>query len=59
MGSQSVIVVLDVKKKLLGGYEVFTHNGEKATGISPIKFAEEAQRLGVEKHGAYKKKKVY
>ena len=46
VGSQSVIVVLDVKKKLLGGYEVYTHNGKKATGINPIKFAEEAQQLG-------------
>jgi cyclase len=46
VGSQSVIVVLDVKKKLLGGYEVFTHNGKKATSINPIKFAAEAQRLG-------------
>lgn len=46
VGSQSVIVVLDVKKKLLGGYEVYTHNGKKATGINPIKFVEEAQRLG-------------
>ena len=46
VGAQSVIVVLDVKKKLLGGYEVYTHNGKKATGINPIKFAEEAQRLG-------------
>jgi cyclase len=46
VGSQSVIVVLDVKKKLLGGYEVYTHNGKKATGINPFKFAEEAQKLG-------------
>jgi cyclase len=46
VGSQSVIVVLDVKKKLLGGYEIFTHNGKKATGINPIIFAEKAQRLG-------------
>ena len=46
VGSQSVIVVLDVKKKLLGGYEVYTHNGKKATGINPFKFVEEAQRLG-------------
>jgi len=46
VGTQSVIVVLDVKKKLLGGYEVYTHNGKKATGINPFKFAEEAQRLG-------------
>lgn len=46
VGAQSVIVVLDVKKKLLGGYEVFTHNGKKATGINPFKFVEEAQKLG-------------
>ncbi|RZK18189.1 MAG: imidazole glycerol phosphate synthase subunit HisF [Flavobacterium sp.] len=46
VGSQSVIVVLDVKKKLLGGYEVYTHNGKKSTGVNPFKFAEEAQKLG-------------
>lgn len=46
VGAQSVIVVLDVKKKLLGGYEVYTHNGKKATGINPFKFAEDAQKLG-------------
>jgi cyclase len=46
VGSQSVIVVLDVKKKLLSGYEVYTHNGKKSTGINPFKFAEEAEKLG-------------
>ncbi len=46
VGSQSVIVVLDVKKKLFGGYEVYTHNGKKATGINPFLFAAEAQKLG-------------
>lgn len=46
VGAQSVIVVLDVKKKLLGGYEVYTHNGKKGTGINPVKFVEEAQKLG-------------
>ena len=46
VGAQSVIVVLDVKKKLLGGYEVYSHNGKKATGINPFKFVEEAQKLG-------------
>lgn len=46
VGAQSVIVVLDVKKKLLGGYEVYTHNGKKATGINPLKFVAEAQKLG-------------
>jgi cyclase len=46
VGAQSVIVVLDVKKKILGGYEVYIHNGKKATGINPFKFVEEAQKLG-------------
>lgn len=46
VGAQSVIVVLDVKKKLLGGYEVYTHNGKKGTGINPFKFIEQAQYLG-------------
>lgn len=46
VGSQSVIVVLDIKKKLLGGYEVYTHNGKKPTGINPINFAKELERLG-------------
>lgn len=46
VGSQSVIVVLDVKKKLLGGYEIYTHNGKKATGINPIKFAKDIELLG-------------
>jgi cyclase len=46
VGSQSVIVVLDVKKRLLGGYEVYTHNGRKATGVNPFNFVEEAQKLG-------------
>jgi len=46
VGAQSVIVVLDVKKKLFGGYEVYTHNGKKSTGLNPFKFIEEAQELG-------------
>jgi cyclase len=46
VGSQSVIVVLDVKKKLLGGYEIYTHNGKKSTGINSIKFAKELEQLG-------------
>ena len=46
VGSQSVIVVLDVKKKVFGGYELYTHNGKKATGINPLKFATEMQQLG-------------
>ncbi|MFT4735692.1 MAG: cyclase [Sediminicola sp.] len=29
VGNQSVVVVFDVKKKVFGGYEVYTHNGTK------------------------------
>ena len=47
VGKQSVVVVLDVKKRLLGGkYEIYTHNGMRATGIDPIFFAKQAEELG-------------
>ncbi len=46
VGSQSVIVVFDIKKKVFGGYELYTHNGKKATGINPVKLAAEMQQLG-------------
>lgn len=47
VGNQSVVVVLDVKKKLLGGkYEVYTHNGQKATGKNPLELALQMEKLG-------------
>jgi imidazole glycerol-phosphate synthase subunit HisF len=46
VGSQSVIVVLDIKKKFIGGYDIYTHNGKKSTGINPYKFAKELEHLG-------------
>jgi cyclase len=47
VGGQSVVVVMDVKKKgLLGRYEVFTHNGQKATGKHPVEFAGKVEELG-------------
>ncbi len=47
VGGQSVVVVMDVKKKgLLGRYEIFTHNGQKATGKHPVEFAKEVEALG-------------
>lgn len=36
VGSQSVVIVLDVKKRILGGYEVYTRNGKMPTGKNPI-----------------------
>ncbi len=47
VGSQSVVIVMDVKKNpLTGKYEIWTHNGSKATGRCPLEFAREAERLG-------------
>jgi imidazole glycerol-phosphate synthase subunit HisF len=46
VGTQSVVVVLDVRKNLIGRYEVFTHNGRSATRRSPIDIAQEAESLG-------------
>ena len=46
IGSQSVVVVLDVKKSLFGKYEVYTRNGQKSTGRSPVEVAQQAERLG-------------
>jgi cyclase len=46
VGSQSVVVVIDVKKKLLGGYEVFTHNASRGTGIDPVAFARQMEGRG-------------
>lgn len=47
VGVQSVVAVLDIKKKMLGGYEIYTHNGKKATGLNPFEFAMKLQQLGV------------
>jgi len=48
VGSQSVVVVLDVKKVGLISkrYELFTHNGKRSTGIQPAAFARQAEALG-------------
>lgn len=62
VGSQSLVIVLDVKKKMLGGYEVYTHNGKKPTGINPFVFIEKAEEFGageiiiqsIDKDGAMK-----
>ena len=47
VGSQSVVVILDVKKKLLGGYEVYINNGKKASGKNPFELVKQLEKLGV------------
>lgn len=46
VGNQSVVVVIDVKKKLFGGYEVVTENGKKGSGYDPVEFAIDVQNRG-------------
>jgi imidazole glycerol-phosphate synthase subunit HisF len=47
VGSQSVVVVLDVKKQDIGrNYEVFIHNGKKATGKDPVELSKQSQQQG-------------
>jgi cyclase len=45
-GSQSIVISIDVKKSLFGKYEVMTHSGRKATGLDPLKFAVEMEKMG-------------
>ena len=48
VGSQSVVVVLDVRKKYLSGnYEIYSHNGTKKTGLNPLKFIKNIKEMGV------------
>ncbi len=47
VGSQSVVVVLDIKKGFFGGYEVVIHNGKKKTGVHPVKYLQKLQKLGI------------
>lgn len=47
VGSQSIVVVMDVKKAgLRRRYELFTHNGTRSTGLHPADFAKTAEALG-------------
>ena len=45
-GSQSIVVSMDVKKTLLGGYEVFVENGRVRTKQTPVEYAKKMQNLG-------------
>lgn len=46
VGTQSVVVVVDVKRKSLGGYQVFTHNGTVNAKKDPVEFVRELEKLG-------------
>lgn len=46
VGSQSVLVSIDVKKNLFGKYKIFTLNGTENTGIDPVEFAMQMEAAG-------------
>jgi imidazole glycerol-phosphate synthase subunit HisF len=47
LGSQSIVAVMDVRKsRFVGRYELFTHNGSRATGLDPVAFAARAEAEG-------------
>lgn len=47
VGSQSIVVVMDIKKAgLLRRYEIFSHNGSRATGHDPVSYAKKAESTG-------------
>jgi imidazole glycerol-phosphate synthase subunit HisF len=48
VGTQSVVVVIDIrKKKLFGGYEIVTHNGKKVAGVKLADFLDILNEIGI------------
>ncbi|MFZ5910070.1 MAG: AglZ/HisF2 family acetamidino modification protein [Chloroflexota bacterium] len=45
-GSQAVVISMDVKRGLLGKYEVFTHSGSQGAGLDPVRHAQEMEKRG-------------
>jgi len=47
VGNQSVVVVMDIRKKSFSSkYEIWTYNGTKNTGLNPVEFAKDMEKLG-------------
>jgi cyclase len=47
VGGQSVVAVLDVRPTSRGRWEVFTHNGQRSTGLDAIDFARRMEQAGI------------
>lgn len=45
-GNQSIIVSIDVKKDLFGGFRVYSHSGTKKTNLDPIQHAINMEQCG-------------
>lgn len=46
-GSSTIVVCMDVKKKILGKVQTWIMNGQKPTGYLPVEFAQMMQEKGV------------
>ena len=46
MGSQSIVVSIDVKKNFWGKYKVYVRNGSKNTDLDPVEFAKQMEEAG-------------
>lgn len=46
-GSSTIVVCIDVKKKLFKGYQSWSLNGSKSNGLTPIETAKKMEELGV------------
>jgi cyclase len=47
IGRQSTVVVIDVRKRTLGGkFDVYTHNGTRKAGVTAIEFAQAMEAAG-------------
>ena len=45
-GSSTIVVSMDVRRKMFGKYEVVIHGGRKSTGRDPVEFASAMEKLG-------------
>jgi len=45
-GSSTICVCMDVKRRLLGRYEVFSRSGQRGSGTDPVTFAKRVEALG-------------
>jgi cyclase len=46
IGSQSIVVSIDVKKNVWGKYKVYVQNGSRNTGLDPVAFARQMEDAG-------------
>ena len=45
-GSSTIVVSMDVRRKMFGRYEVVIHGGRKGTGLDPVEFASVMEKMG-------------